>query len=1578
MNADARPRTGRGLAATAALVLSALVVQLVAVVGPSAVAAPGSLVSWNVRDLPALSQSDTTGPRGLPLEGVVVTLGASSVSTSTVPTLKLRVNAQGRDLRFRILDPVDLRVIEESAAVRVVGGVGRWSVPRGVLADRVTYLVSVVDALRRDQVVLQPTALTVDTQRPDTQQLHTFSGVSVSLVTGEPVINWASAGAPTLTGPAGFSLMYRPSNPTQPGLPAGWAMHAAGATSRWTSLEISGRGRQAVLTQSDGWTVAFVRSGEGLFLPLLGAHHSWPGGVEADLYANEDGTYTVVDANQAVTTFPTAGAAPLPVTAVQLEPSRSWVDGSPSLQSTWSDDRLTSLDDPVSGRSVVFTYAPSGLCGSPAEGFVAAPNGMLCQVGDWAGHITRLSYVAVDGGVQVGRITGRPDQGQHAQATDVAWDRSGRFAAARQPLAAAAIAAGVVDGLGPQDPRALTQLGYDSAGRVNTIIAPAGLVSGATQTLAQETRPTQRLEYRADLQPDSGRMVTRVIQDGLAVPILLESTADLATMDRLSEKGPNGCGRTFKFSPEDNATETVNTCDGTRMKVDYDAQGQPVREIGPSRFPMTPGSGAPVSVTRYDTEPVPGRPISSEGTPLLGMVMLGYDGSSLSGVPSHRSVGPLVDGRAPASMRFGWGSNPSGNGGQWSARMSGEYISDHEGTYRFTATTPVQMWVNGQSCDGLGCKFELRRDQVVDLRVAFTSTDVGRASFDLLVSRDRGVAVPIPSARLRPALNLTTEMESFDQLGAGRPRTLTKTFFTYDHQTGERLSGQTSAQGTTVSYGWAPNTGLGSNHGQRVSVTNPAGRTAYDEFYEGSESATASGCTASAANQGGLLKSTTRDGAATSTQVYNDAGQTVLAGGAGTQTCITYGEAGQPESGLVSGPGGDYGQSREEMVGGNPLVTSGTVTSRGVVRTMRNSVSITGLLFQATDSWGTTTTLALDPQTKHVTSSLEVTAEGESRTTTFTYNSLGQQTSVAVDGNVLVRNTYTRQGGLASSDYANGTRATWDINRNNVITGIVYSGFSGGVTTRESRVMSDQGAVLSRTLFGPEGFSQFRYAYNEDHRLVSSNVEGSIPVSTTSTTVDFSGPLGANGNRRAETVTPSNGAATTWSYEYGPDDRLISSTKPALSSVPTYDAAGRTLTTGETALTYDAGGNLVEAASPTGTVAFGGDGSVNLRRGTSDVTVRRSGNMLLDADGRIEGQIVALAGGVVVAIDAAGAPLRWQYPDLQGSVAWQTSGNAAPSTTTVYDPWGQQISAMVEPVIAESADLELAMLASWSGSVRLPNTDDAYLIGARQYSPASGRFLQPDPVNGGSLNTYEYANGDPINFGDPSGGMSLGKVIGMVVGFVVSSAIIAVTKGAGAPLAAMVLKGMFAGAVGTLAGSLVEHGIDDGFATPLNWEAAGIKMAVGAGFGGIKGGIKSTLMSAKIAAVQTKIDTASTAFSDAFDAAEAAEKKFTTALGTGDLAEINPANNLLEQTKGLAAGLNGQITFLESELANVGLSWPQFFALELGIPGAKYLVNTGIEAGGYYDAKPDPGTTSEGAIDPSAAGASLLRSVFAE
>jgi RHS repeat-associated protein len=65
---------------------------------------------------------------------------------------------------------------------------------------------------------------------------------------------------------------------------------------------------------------------------------------------------------------------------------------------------------------------------------------------------------------------------------------------------------------------------------------------------------------------------------------------------------------------------------------------------------------------------------------------------------------------------------------------------------------------------------------------------------------------------------------------------------------------------------------------------------------------------------------------------------------------------------------------------------------------------------------------------------------------------------------------------------------------------------------------------------------------------------------------------------------------------------------------------------------------------------------------------------------------------------------------------------------------------------------------SWLGAIELPTELPSGVIamGARSYVPQLGRFLQPDPISGGSANAYTYTFGDPVNSVDPSGAYTVG------------------------------------------------------------------------------------------------------------------------------------------------------------------------------------------------------------------------------
>ncbi len=105
--------------------------------------------------------------------------------------------------------------------------------------------------------------------------------------------------------------------------------------------------------------------------------------------------------------------------------------------------------------------------------------------------------------------------------------------------------------------------------------------------------------------------------------------------------------------------------------------------------------------------------------------------------------------------------------------------------------------------------------------------------------------------------------------------------------------------------------------------------------------------------------------------------------------------------------------------------------------------------------------------------------------------------------------------------------------------------------------------------------------------------------------------------------------------------------------------------------------------------------------------------------------------------------LYWVYYDAHGNVVGEANASGATTAAHSYDPFG----APLDTVPTNTTTHRYV----GSANKNLDTASNLILMGARPYDPGLGRFLETDPVDGGSCNTYDYVCQDPINGFDLDG-----------------------------------------------------------------------------------------------------------------------------------------------------------------------------------------------------------------------------------
>lgn len=177
-----------------------------------------------------------------------------------------------------------------------------------------------------------------------------------------------------------------------------------------------------------------------------------------------------------------------------------------------------------------------------------------------------------------------------------------------------------------------------------------------------------------------------------------------------------------------------------------------------------------------------------------------------------------------------------------------------------------------------------------------------------------------------------------------------------------------------------------------------------------------------------------------------------------------------------------------------------------------------------------------------------------------------------------------------------------------------------------------------------------------------------------------------------------------------------------------------------------------QATSPTVSTWVGQ--LVALKPGTSTIVTRfghsgggESSDFTLDTSNQILERTIPLPGGVLLTKRSSGDV--WSYPDIHGNViATANASGAKDGATRNYDPFGEALGGVPDN---SNGNFDYGWLGQHQRSVETEAGITTIEMGARPYVPGLGRFLEVDPVEGGSCNDYEYVCADSPNRSDLTG-----------------------------------------------------------------------------------------------------------------------------------------------------------------------------------------------------------------------------------
>jgi len=1201
--------------------------------------------------------------------------------------------------------------------------------------------------------------------------------IGVNEGTGQLIINLPGPSFASVGGSLGVSLTYNEYDATDYGLSPGWRLNAVPEAGPLTPDLLvdhqnltSGKLDAAEVQYPDGSSQWFHHvDGTSTFVPT----HNATGAVVTQ--NTSDNSWTFTDSDGTVYQFNPENASNGKATLKSIDFSQDRVsNGSSSaqLRYVFNSTDPTKLDHIIdaSGRKITFAWNalnPS-LCGPPnivcatlddADGteldtwlYSKDGNGHLNQVSDSVRTLYKLTYNAN------GRITtvyNANDLDPSHASPGYSTSHSitiGYSQVINSNWHVASVADGPIHTQPSGQQTSTWTFGY-VPGPLNitaTRDAHAGIAQGTVRTAAMETKIKSPNQQGA---PTPKLAVVYV--DGLDHP--MEADDQLGNISEYQydydETGNLEWSEDNAGNPTDNTWDAVNH---VLLQTQAPDAGN--------------GLGRPTTTYRYDEQTI-GTP-TTPGTPLQGLQGWYFASQNLTGTPI-KETDPNVDDN--------WGTTGppalNGQGSGYSVQWIGDVNLPSTGDYTFTGIAngglrfhvdqihAFHNWADNGSLQTLSSQPINLTAGEHTIMLDYFKGATGSAEIHLHWScADCTPAIAdqvIPTGNLFPAWNNRTSAVSpagkvaFSHFAApwsSLPDYTLKqdsginyiTSYTYDDY--GRITRKIMPKGNasmTID-----------SSGNLVGSPDTTYATTY-AYYAVTDTAAATSCGSSTQhNQAGELEARQPAGLTATTYVYDAFGSILQTTNAAGVTCKTY-SAHEDRLNTSQAPG----EATALTYVFDPAGVVRSVT--GPTGTVTTEHDEAGRLQTFTDSYGATTTYGYDQDGNPLQQVAKTGSTQAANTTNYSYDASDELTGVTDPAGHAYTLYYDVLGNLHATQYPNGTFSWTDRNADNWVTA-VYNRHGTLSAPLPGTVPADsQGSPLS----------DFAYVYDLDgEKTQETRTGGGLTTENTTYGYDSLGRLSQvtlpDGTNRVysydldsnRSQITENGS-TVATYVYDPTnpaspglDELTSVTQGTTTSYA-YTGDGQASGRGADTLTWDGRGRLSGGVFGGVSLTYQFDPSGFRRQRTSG-----SGSTWYALQGAFEGTGTTPSDATLTAsyVDAGSqravyaglprtsTPVTYEYYNGHGDLAAEADSSGSRTAAYTYDPFGG-----LREGTAPSDATASRFVGAWRK--KLDTRSNLIEMGARPYDPAVGRFSSIDPVDGGSLNGYDYAGQDPVNGYDLQG-----------------------------------------------------------------------------------------------------------------------------------------------------------------------------------------------------------------------------------